>query len=103
MKKLVMAIASEGDDWFLEYESRSHERQRPASPDEITIDALCDVMDQDAENINAHAFAGVHRRLATLMTETLGLDPDMVRHVYIALAERQGLHGLDGYCGAGVQ
>lgn len=62
-----------------------------------TLHELADLCDQDAETMNAHDYAGVHRLLGTMMLRVISKTEAtrIMRHV----AEHRGLHGMNGLCG----
>lgn len=72
---------------------------RPATNADITIERLTEMMDQWAENHNAHGFVRMHPALASLLEPIIGHDKTLA--VLLALVDRQGLPGLTGVCGMG--
>jgi hypothetical protein len=70
---------------------------RPATEADITLESLANMLDEDAENINAHDFVTCHRGLAALLHKRVGRKAatDIFRH----LVDMRGLHGMLGICG----
>ncbi len=78
----------------LVYADKYTPKGRPARGD-ASIDEIAELCDQDAENKNRHDFCGVHAKLAQLMLKT-GFNEEAVRLLMRDIAERGGLHGLNG-------
>jgi len=72
---------------------------RPALEPEITLKAMADMLDYDAENHNAHDFVGSHFSLAALLLREVG-EETAVR-IFKRLSRYGGLHGMEGVCGCG--
>lgn len=62
-----------------------------------TLEELVELCDRDAENINAHDFVGCHRLLGRVLFERAGRHT--ATQIMRFIAERRGLHGLNGVCG----
>ncbi len=78
----------------LVYADKYIPRGTPAR-DTATLDELAELCDHDAENCNRHDFCGVHRKLARMMLET-GFNREGARLLMRDIAERGGLHGMNG-------
>lgn len=72
---------------------------REPRPEEITLEALTDLMDLKAESCNAHAFVCVHRGLAAILFREVGRDA--ATRIMRRLVNYSGLHGLVGAYGQG--
>lgn len=72
---------------------------RIAETNEITIEAMAQMLDLDAESCNAHDFCGSHVSLAQLIRQELG-DPAAFK-IMRRLCNYRGLHGMEGVCGVG--
>ncbi len=70
---------------------------RLARDEEVTLEAMADVLDHDAENINAHDFVGAHRGLAALLHREIGRAG--ATEILRFLCDLRGLHGMLGVCG----
>lgn len=62
-----------------------------------TLEDLVELCDQDAESINAHDYCGAHRLLGAVLYRQLGRAK--ATKVMREIAERRGLHGMNGICG----
>jgi len=95
-RKLVFFREEEGGPEFLDYSSPKWHMhgERPALPKEVSLNMLAEMCDQDAENKNRHDFCGAHKALAKFLRETLPIKT--VEKVMYELAERGGLHGMNG-------
>jgi hypothetical protein len=58
---------------------------------------LAELLDHDAENINAHDFVGCHKELLGLLRDFVS-SPDALE-IMDAIRRRRGLHGLVDCCG----
>ncbi len=67
---------------------------RPSTPEDETLEALADMLDDDAENRNCHDFIGAHQALAILLFQEVGRDA--ATSVMRRLANYFGLHGMNG-------
>lgn len=70
-------------------------RQRGAV--DATLEQLVSLCDQDAENVNAHDYCGAHRLLGSLLIHKLGRKS--ATEIMLDIANRRGLHGMNGLCG----
>lgn len=101
--KKELYMVKEGEEpAYLEMVSASdlnfYDARKP-NPAELTIEAVSDALDRDAESSNAHDFVGSHKALAALMFKNLGRA--QATKVVIELANFRGLHGLTGVAGCG--
>lgn len=99
MESLVMANNTGDEGWYLSFHSTYNDRERPATPDELNLKAIVDLLDGHAENINAHDFVMCHRALAALLYHEVG--EEKATQIFQRLAGYQGLHGMVGCAGAG--
>lgn len=68
---------------------------RSKDPDPFAIRAkIADMLDSDAGNGNWHDFVGAHVKLARLLTKEVGRDAAL--KIMRKIADRQGLHGMNG-------
>jgi hypothetical protein len=74
---------------------------RDPDPEEVTLEAMAQLMDEAAEDCNAHDFVGVHRGLAAILFQEVGREKagDIMRR----LVNYEGLYGLVGICGGDVE
>ena len=101
-RTLYMVTEEEGEpEWLTMDQDWNYHSRRPAKPEEITLEALADMLDQDAENRNAHDFVLCHRALAALLHQMVGRS--QATQIFRRLAGYQGLHGMNGVCGAGFK
>lgn len=75
------------------------EVSREATPKDETLEALAQMLDEEAENCNAHDFVACHRGLAAIMFQELGRAS--ATKVMRRLVNYEGLYGLTGVCGKG--
>jgi len=72
---------------------------REPRPEEITLEALTQLMDENAERCNAHNFVCVHRGLAAILFREVGRKA--ATKIMRRLVNYGGLHGLIGAYGQG--
>ena len=96
--KPIYLVKDEGHE-HLGFYPGYHDESRPARNADMTMERVVELLDMNAEAINAHDFVGCHQRLASLLTNTVG--PRKALDVMRRLARHQGLHGLVNACGAG--
>lgn len=93
-KQKIYSVRDDDQDVrFLSYDADETDDARLASPDEMGSEALCELMDQDAENGNHHALCGAHAILHKLLSKDTDTK-DAADAVIRVIAERGGLHGL---------
>ena len=93
-------VKDDGDDAEkLHANPKYYPQQRLAKPEEITLEAMAQLMDEAAENCNAHDFVCVHRGLAAILFQEVGRDE--ATKVMRRLVNYTGLYGLVGVCGKG--
>lgn len=68
---------------------------RPAKKEEETLDAMAGMLDLHAEECNAHEFVCVHRGLAVILAQELGIET--ARRVMRRIVNYAGLHGMMGW------
>lgn len=88
--KLYMRSDDEGSSWYLSFDKSLADACRSAKNSEITIDSLSELMDQEAENANFHAFVGSHAWLGKLIKKHAGRE--VALKILVAIAEHGGLH-----------
>ena len=92
---------------FLTYQSRNAGDKPAGSIWDSTIEEIAELMDRDAEDCNAHDFAGVHRLLAAVLLKdfqpTTSISEtwknNQVKYFMVKIAMRGGLHSMNGVCG----
>jgi hypothetical protein len=98
-KQLYMVSEELGGPEWLTTDKSYCIHDRPAEPHEVTLEAMADMLDQDAESANAHEFCGCHRALAALVYQESGRDA--ATRVMRRLVDFDGLQGVVGACGCG--
>jgi len=78
-------------------DSVGYETLRLAKSTEITLEMLANLMDQDAENVNAHDFVASHRGLAAFLFKEIGRKK--ATELFLKLVNFRGLHGMTDVCG----
>ncbi len=96
-KPLYMIREDDGDE-YLSME-RDGVSSRPATPEECSLEEMAALLDQDAENVNAHDFVGCHVKLAALLFQDYGRQA--ATRTFRRLVNYRGLHGMEGVCGRG--
>lgn len=99
---MIVYVAQEVDDierLTFDANPACYASHRLAKPNDLAIAAVAEFLDQDAENCNAHDFAGVHKKLAALLIQIVGRKN--AKEVMTRLCAYQGLHGIDGVAGCG--
>lgn len=66
---------------------------RPATESDMTLVEMAVLLDQDAENCNAHDCCGMHVSLGKLMVAAVGVDA--ATKVMRSLCDVYGLHGME--------
>lgn len=102
MKTLELYMMKDGsEDERLSYKDLAEygESCRLARPEEMTLEAMTQMLDLCAEDCNAHDFVCVHRGLAAILMQEIGREA--ATKVMRRLVNYQGLHGLVGVCGEG--
>jgi hypothetical protein len=102
MPKTAYMITADGfPDEYLTTDSdpSCYDTHRKATKADLTLTAIAEMLDQDAESCNAHDFVGCHKKLAAMLVNVVG-KKDAVK-VMVALIDYDGLHGLDGVAGSG--
>ncbi|PTY03913.1 hypothetical protein DB346_02925 [Verrucomicrobia bacterium LW23] len=94
-----MVRGSEEDDEYLSWNPLHCFSHREAKSEEVTLETMADLMDQQAENCNAHDFVCVHRGLAVILFRQLGREK--ATQVFRQLIDFEGLYGMVGVCGRG--
>jgi len=92
-KQLYMVKDFGEDEESLSLED-GYETSRVANRDEITLKGMADLLDQDAEDQNAHEFVATHRGLAVILVQEAGMDKAWA--VMRRLVNFRGLHGMVG-------
>lgn len=94
-------ITDDGNEWLTcDPDDLEHaDGHREARDEEVTLEAIADIFDQDAENINAHDYVTCHRGLAALLHKHVGRGKATV--IFRDLAKLGGLHRMLGICGRG--
>ncbi len=98
-KQLYMVSEDDGESRRLSTRSHYYPESRPAEPHEITLEAMADMLDHDAESANAHDFVMCHRALAALIHREAGRE--VATRVMRRLVDFDGLQGIVGVCGCG--
>lgn len=99
-KKMLYMVKSDGDDGeYLRMSSgfKDFDQSRPATDADLTLEAIVDLLDGDAESSNAHDFVTTHRALAALLIQEIGRDA--ATKFFLRLVDFGGLHGLTGIGG----
>jgi hypothetical protein len=96
--KLYMNQESDGPE-LLGFKNRYVDKSRPANPEEETLEAMAQLLDEQAENCNAHDFVCCHRGLAAILNQEVGRES--ATKVMRRLVNYEGLYGLVGVCGKG--
>lgn len=98
MKKKTLYMVSEDDGpEILVWDPEFYEHKRPAKPKEETLERLAQMLDEHAENINAHDFVTTHRALAAMLYRQVGRA--QATAIFRRLTDFEGLHGLTGVRG----
>ena len=97
-RRLQMA-REDGCPWFLTDQCCYYDEYRDPMPEEVTAEALADMMDRNAEGCNAHDFVCSHRGLAQVLGQEVGREA--ATRILRRLADYEGLYGMVGVCGAG--
>jgi hypothetical protein len=92
---------------FLTYQSRNAGDNPAGTIRDATLEEIVNFMDRDAEDCNAHEFIGVHRLLAAALLKDFQPTTssketwknNQVKYFMVKLAERGGLHSMNGLCG----
>jgi hypothetical protein len=84
-----------GGKWWLSTE-QSYPESRLAEDHEITLEAMADMLDQDAESGNLHDFVFCHAALAMLLHRMAGREVATQAMRY--LVDLDGLHGIGSTC-----
>lgn len=97
IKTIVMS--RNGNEWSLNFASDFNDEEREPTTAELTLEALADICDLQAENVNAHDFVMSHRALAALLYQELGRAA--ATSMMLKIAGFEGLPGMTGVCGMG--
>lgn len=99
--KFYMAREEDGPDSaeWLTINGHHYPYRRDARDEEVTLEALADLFDQDAENANAHDFVLCHRGLAALLHQEVGREA--ATRIFRRLAAFNGLHGMGDVAATG--
>lgn len=93
-KTLYMAYTGDsGESLRLKYDQYA-DRCREAEASDITIDAMADMLDHDAENGNHHDFVGCHAKLAKMFLARCRCKPVIAKELMRDLCDVGGLHGM---------
>lgn len=99
IKELQLYVVSEdGGPGFLSFKT-DYGKVRKADPKDCTLEAMAQLLDERAENCNAHDFVCCHRGLAAVLFQVLGREA--ATKVMRRLVNYDGLHGMIGVCGEG--
>lgn len=98
-KRLYMVREEEGGPEWLSDDKAYYFSARSAGAADLTLEAVADFLDQDAEDCNAHDFVRCHRGLAALLAKEGGRE--LATAALRRLADFGGLHGMNGVCGRG--
>ena len=85
------------DDGYAEYlarDGRSAPNCRKATRKELTLEAVAEMLDQEAENDNCDDFCGTHKALAALLLRVTGKVSAATR-IMLAIADAGGLQKID--------
>ena len=89
-----------GDGYGLDLELDEYADEcRLAREDEITLAAMVEMLDRDAEDRNAHDFVQAHLSLAALLKQEVG--EEATKKIFRRISKLKGLHGIQGVCGCG--
>jgi hypothetical protein len=97
INKRALWMAKEDGNEVLVIDPSWHESWREATNADATLERMADMLDADAESINAHDFVCCHRGLAVVLFQELGRDKATT--VMRRIANYRGLHGMLGVCG----
>lgn len=89
----IYRIKDAGEPDFISLTSDQYaDSCREADPRELTIDAMAEMLDYDAENGNYHDFVGCHAKLAKLFSARC--KPFVAKELMRDLCDVGGLHGM---------
>lgn len=108
MKSTIVLIEDAGECYdpattkavpFYTYHGEDYAKEAVIASDAeaATLEELVWLCDQDAGNVNAHDYCGVHRLLGAVLIRDLGRTAATT--VMRNIAYRRGLHGMNGLCG----
>lgn len=90
--KILYMVAYDGDPERLSIDGSHGDPSREADVSDITIDAMAQMLDQDAENGNYHDFVGCHAKLAKIFSDRC--KPIVAKELMRDLCDVGGLHGM---------
>lgn len=90
-KPLYMIRDDEESNFVLSLD-KDYPQSRPATKDEISVEAIAEMLDFDAENSNHHGMVGCHKKLAEIMLKTITCDQTL--EIMRCIADGDGLHFL---------
>lgn len=96
MNRTELYYASEDGHTILTCDPDLYDSYKKADRNKITIEQIADMLDSDAEDINAHDFVTIHRALAALLYKKLGRGK--ATEILMLLIDFGGLHGITGVC-----
>lgn len=98
-KKQMYMVREDGESEYLSLTKEYHDHARVAKPSELSVVGMAEMLDQSAENCNAHDFVGLHKRLGTLIANECSVS--VAHQIMRKLVDCEGLYGLNGICGKG--
>lgn len=99
MATLYMVRRDGYPDYFLDTDHDCCDDFREATDADATVEAMATMLDQFAENHNAHDFVGTHKALGELLADVCG--EEAAWNVMRRLCDCEGIPGLTGVCGMG--
>lgn len=92
-------IRDDGETERLSFRNTYASSVRDATDADATLEAMAQLLDEQAENCNAHDFVCVHRGLAAILFQEMGREA--ATRVMRRIVNYEGLYGLVGVCGKG--
>jgi hypothetical protein len=87
-------------EWLgIDDDARYADKARKIPFSKVTVEMMADMLDQDAENGNAHDYCGAHKSLACLLAKHA--PRRKIARVFRDLVALGGLHGMQGIAGSG--